>query len=276
MTRNLRVLIDVVICIVLLINPIGSVIQAPSDSAIDIREAKPIGVGPQASPAIEPVQSDGSIPAVTSAPLKATAGPTNTTVITLTTDGFQPPTLTVASGTMGNLTCILAQTRPGQEVICEEAGHIYNYEMASMSAVAGVLRRSGEETAGDRSDDDALRGPSRRRTAVARLSLRPGRERRGVPDPAERQDRLLSPRSGEEVPRPEVRLAHDADVLKNDRFVKLARRSVDRIQFGVTNCHRHMNIISRCQRPQREWPLNSAVLERSSGRKNARRFVAVH
>ena len=49
--------------------------------------------------------------------------------------------LFVPSGTMGNLTCILAQTRPGQEVICEEYGHIYNYEMASMSAVAGVLPR---------------------------------------------------------------------------------------------------------------------------------------
>jgi threonine aldolase len=49
--------------------------------------------------------------------------------------------LFVPSGTMGNLTCILAHTRPGQEVICEEAGHIYNYEMASMSAVAGVLPR---------------------------------------------------------------------------------------------------------------------------------------
>ena len=43
--------------------------------------------------------------------------------------------LFVPSGSMGNLTCILAQTRPGQEVICEEAGHIYNYEMASMSAI---------------------------------------------------------------------------------------------------------------------------------------------
>ena len=46
--------------------------------------------------------------------------------------------LFVPSGSMGNLTCILAQTRPGQEVICEESGHIYNYEMASMSAIAGV------------------------------------------------------------------------------------------------------------------------------------------
>ncbi len=49
--------------------------------------------------------------------------------------------LFVPSGSMGNLTCIIAQTRPGQEIICEEAGHIYNYEMASMSAIAGVLPR---------------------------------------------------------------------------------------------------------------------------------------
>jgi threonine aldolase len=49
--------------------------------------------------------------------------------------------LFVPSGSMGNLTCIMAQTQPGQEVICESAGHIYNYEMASMAAVGGVLPR---------------------------------------------------------------------------------------------------------------------------------------
>jgi threonine aldolase len=49
--------------------------------------------------------------------------------------------LFVPSGSMGNLTCIMAQAQPGQEVICEAAGHIYNYEMAAMSAVAGVLPR---------------------------------------------------------------------------------------------------------------------------------------
>ena len=49
--------------------------------------------------------------------------------------------LFVPSGTMGNLTAIIASTRPGQEVICEETGHVYNYEMASMCAVAGVLPR---------------------------------------------------------------------------------------------------------------------------------------
>jgi threonine aldolase len=49
--------------------------------------------------------------------------------------------LFVPSGSMGNLTCIMAQTSRGQEVVCEAAGHIYNYEMASMAALGGVLPR---------------------------------------------------------------------------------------------------------------------------------------
>ena len=49
--------------------------------------------------------------------------------------------LYVPSGTMGNLACIMAQTEPGQEVICEGQGHTYIYEMGAMSAVAGVLPR---------------------------------------------------------------------------------------------------------------------------------------
>ena len=55
--------------------------------------------------------------------------------------------LFVPSGSMGNLTCVMAQTRPGQEVICETNGHIYNYEMGALSALAGVLPRvvNGED-----------------------------------------------------------------------------------------------------------------------------------
>jgi threonine aldolase len=49
--------------------------------------------------------------------------------------------LFVPSGSMGNLTCIMAQAEHGQEVICEAAGHVYNYEMASMAALGGVLPR---------------------------------------------------------------------------------------------------------------------------------------
>jgi threonine aldolase len=49
--------------------------------------------------------------------------------------------LFVPSGSMGNLACVMAQTRPGQEVICETNGHVYNYEMGSLSAIGGVLPR---------------------------------------------------------------------------------------------------------------------------------------
>jgi len=49
--------------------------------------------------------------------------------------------LFVPSGSMGNLACIMAQSTRGQEVICEAEGHVYGYEMASMSAVGGVLPR---------------------------------------------------------------------------------------------------------------------------------------
>ena len=49
--------------------------------------------------------------------------------------------LFVPSGSMGNLACIMAQAERGQEVICEAAGHVYNYEMASMAALGSVLPR---------------------------------------------------------------------------------------------------------------------------------------
>ena len=49
--------------------------------------------------------------------------------------------LFVPSGSMGNLTCVMAHTRPGQEVVCETNGHIYNYEMGALAALAGVLPR---------------------------------------------------------------------------------------------------------------------------------------
>src|ERR1700690_1898742 len=47
--------------------------------------------------------------------------------------------LFVPSGSMGNLLAIRTWTRPGMEVICDQRAHIYQYEMASMSAIAGCL-----------------------------------------------------------------------------------------------------------------------------------------
>src|SRR4051812_17590908 len=47
----------------------------------------------------------------------------------------------VPTGSMGNLIALKIHTKPGQEVICEEWGHILNFEMASMSAVAACMPR---------------------------------------------------------------------------------------------------------------------------------------
>ena len=49
--------------------------------------------------------------------------------------------LFVPTGSMGNQICVKLHTKPGQEVVIEERGHIYNYEMAAMSAVSGTLAR---------------------------------------------------------------------------------------------------------------------------------------
>lgn len=48
----------------------------------------------------------------------------------------------VPSGTMGNQIAIKLHTRPGQEIICEERGHIYNYEMAMLSWFSGCIART--------------------------------------------------------------------------------------------------------------------------------------
>jgi threonine aldolase len=49
--------------------------------------------------------------------------------------------LFVPSGTMGNQAAIKVHTRHGQEVICEQRAHIYNYEMAMMGAFSGCVPR---------------------------------------------------------------------------------------------------------------------------------------
>src|SRR3954466_10562871 len=39
----------------------------------------------------------------------------------------------VPTGSMGNTVAIKIHTKPGQEIICEERGHIFNYEMGILS-----------------------------------------------------------------------------------------------------------------------------------------------
>ncbi len=47
----------------------------------------------------------------------------------------------VPSGTMGNQIAIKLHTRSGQEILCEERGHIFNYEMAMLGWFSGCIAR---------------------------------------------------------------------------------------------------------------------------------------
>jgi threonine aldolase len=49
--------------------------------------------------------------------------------------------LFVPTGSMGNQLAVKLHTRPGMEVVIEERGHIFNFEMAAMAAVSGTVAR---------------------------------------------------------------------------------------------------------------------------------------
>src|SRR5690606_7256135 len=49
--------------------------------------------------------------------------------------------LFVPTGSMGNQIAVKLHTRPGDEVVIEERGHIFNYEMGTPAAVSGVTMR---------------------------------------------------------------------------------------------------------------------------------------
>lgn len=49
--------------------------------------------------------------------------------------------LFVPTGTMGNQTAIKVHTTSGEEVVCEDRAHIFNFEMGMMAAFAGCLPR---------------------------------------------------------------------------------------------------------------------------------------
>ena len=49
--------------------------------------------------------------------------------------------LFMPTGSMGNQVAVKLHTSPGQEIISESRGHIYNYEMAAAAAISGCLVR---------------------------------------------------------------------------------------------------------------------------------------
>jgi threonine aldolase len=55
----------------------------------------------------------------------------------------------VPTGTMGNQIAIKIHTQPGQEIICEERAHIFNWEMASLAAFSGCMVRPVRAATGD-------------------------------------------------------------------------------------------------------------------------------
>jgi threonine aldolase len=50
--------------------------------------------------------------------------------------------LFVASGTQGNLVAILAQTRPGQEIVLDDGCHVFNSEVAGAAQLGGLQTRA--------------------------------------------------------------------------------------------------------------------------------------
>jgi len=50
--------------------------------------------------------------------------------------------LFVPTGSMGNQIAVKLHTKPGDEIIIEERGHIFNYEMGAPSVIAGVIIRA--------------------------------------------------------------------------------------------------------------------------------------
>jgi len=56
--------------------------------------------------------------------------------------------LFVTSGTQGNLVCVVAHTRAGQEVVLDLDSHIYNYEVAGAATVGHVQMRPTQTARG--------------------------------------------------------------------------------------------------------------------------------
>jgi threonine aldolase len=66
----------------------------------------------------------------------------------------------VPSGTMGNLACVAAQTRPGDEVIADAQAHVVVYEVGGTAIVAGIQLRVLDSVDGV-PDADAVTGAVR-------------------------------------------------------------------------------------------------------------------
>ena len=53
--------------------------------------------------------------------------------------------LFVPTGSMGNEIAVKLHTKPGQEIVIEERGHVLNYELGAAAVISGVTIRPREE-----------------------------------------------------------------------------------------------------------------------------------
>lgn len=86
----------------------------------------------------------------------------------------RPAALFVPTGSMGNQVALKVHTHHGQEVVCEEQCHVFNYEMAAMGAVSGCLARpvrGGESGLSWEQIAPALRQASSNRAGTGLISL---------------------------------------------------------------------------------------------------------
>jgi len=108
---------------------------------------------PQAKPAVVDLRSDTvtkPTPAMRRAMMEAEVGddvygedPTINKLQARAAEIFErEAALYVPTGSMGNLIAIKTHTQPGQEVICDNGAHINQYELSSMSFIAGTLPRT--------------------------------------------------------------------------------------------------------------------------------------
>jgi threonine aldolase len=68
----------------------------------------------------------------------------------------KPKALLVASGTQGNLTSMLSQTNPGEEILLEERSHIFKWEVSGMARIGGLLPRTFSSNKGVFNPDDLI------------------------------------------------------------------------------------------------------------------------
>ena len=91
--------------------------------------------------------------------------------------------LFVSSGTMGNLTALLAHCGRGDEMICGDQSHIYFYEQGGMAALGGVIPRTLPNQADGtlRLDDiaNALRGDDQHFPVTRMIALENTQNRMG-------------------------------------------------------------------------------------------------